>query len=49
MFQIVDFSQTSENTERFVEKWGFNAIRIPISSQATPLHLNSPFLSIAPT
>lgn len=30
MFDIVYFSNVSENTKRFVEKLGFNAIRLPL-------------------
>jgi len=49
MLEIVYFSQTSENTKRFVEKLGFEAIRIPIASNAIPPSLSTPFVLVTPT
>ena len=49
MARLVYFSSTSENTRRFVEKLGMDAIRLPVDA-STPVPLVSePFVLVTPT
>ena len=46
---IVYYSSPTLNTHRFVEKLGFRAIRIPISSKKPMEVVDGPFVLISPT
>ncbi|WP_188702179.1 class Ib ribonucleoside-diphosphate reductase assembly flavoprotein NrdI [Microbacterium nanhaiense] len=46
---IVYFSSVSGNTERFVEKLGMRAQRIPLYKRDDALEVNEPFVLISPT
>ena len=49
MSGLVYFSSGSGNTQRFVEKLGLPATRLPIRASAAPLTLEAPFVLICPT
>ena len=49
MTDIVYFSSTSGNTQRFVEKLGRSAARIPLRSREEPLVVEEPFVLCVPT
>ena len=44
---IVYFSSRSENTQRFVEKLGLRAARIPLGAE--DIHVHEPYVLISPT
>ena len=46
---IVYFSSVSGNTERFVEKLGMRAERIPLYKRDGALEVNEPFVLVSPT
>lgn len=46
---IVYFSSASENTRRFVEKVGLEAVRIPLAPKDPPLRVRRPYVLITPT
>lgn len=46
---IVYFSSVSGNTERFVEKLGMRAKRIPLYKRDEALEVNEPYVLISPT
>nr|WP_163500555.1 class Ib ribonucleoside-diphosphate reductase assembly flavoprotein NrdI [Halomonas socia] len=46
---LVYFSTKSGNTQRFVEKLGLPAQRIPLSRDESPLRVTQPFILITPT
>ncbi|MCW1069283.1 class Ib ribonucleoside-diphosphate reductase assembly flavoprotein NrdI, partial [Streptococcus anginosus] len=47
MARIVYFSSQTNNTHRFVEKLGYDAVRIPIHGE-TPV-VDEPYVLICPT
>jgi protein involved in ribonucleotide reduction len=50
VFDIVYFSNVSENTKRFVEKLGFSNIRIPIKwDDKSPLVVEKDFILVVPS
>ena len=50
MFDIVYFSNVSENTKRFVEKLGLNSIRVPIKwDDKNPLVVTRDFVLVTPS
>lgn len=49
MGRLVYFSSTSENTRRFVEKLGYDAIRLPVDASAPVPLVNEPFVLVTPT
>ena len=49
MAEIVYFSSTSGNTERFVEKLGRPAARIPLHARDEPLKATEPYVLVVPT
>ncbi len=49
MSALVYFSSTSGNTERFVEKLGLPAKRIPLYAKDEPLRVEEPYVLIVPT
>ena len=49
MSGLVYFSSTSENTRRFVEKLGQDALRIPIDASAPAPLATRPFVLVTPT
>lgn len=49
MSGLVYFSSTSENTRRFVEKLGLDALRIPIDASAPAPLATQPFVLVTPT
>lgn len=49
MSGLVYFSSTSENTRRFVEKLGLDALRIPIDASAPAPLATRPFVLVTPT
>jgi protein involved in ribonucleotide reduction len=49
MPNLVYFSSVSGNTERFIEKLGRPAVRIPLHSRDEPLRVEEPFVLIVPT
>lgn len=49
MVHIVYFSSVSGNTQRFVEKLGLEAERIPLRPKDDPLHVTKPYVLITPT
>lgn len=49
MAGLVYFSSRSENTHRFVEKLGLEALRLPVEATAEPPEVNEPFVLVLPT
>ncbi|MDR6939521.1 class Ib ribonucleoside-diphosphate reductase assembly flavoprotein NrdI [Arcanobacterium hippocoleae] len=49
MVQIVYFSSATNNTQRFVEKLGFPAQRIPLRKTDPEVQINQPYVLIVPT
>ena len=49
MFDVVYFSNVSENTKRFVEKLGLRSYRIPLYPTDEHLQVTAPFVLISPT
>ncbi|MBA4204801.1 class Ib ribonucleoside-diphosphate reductase assembly flavoprotein NrdI [Pannonibacter sp. Q-1] len=49
MGRLVYFSSTSENTRRFVEKLGTDAIRLPVDASAPVPLVSEPFVLVTPT
>ena len=49
MAEIVYFSSTSGNTQRFVEKLGRPAARIPVHARDEPLRATEPYVLVVPT
>lgn len=49
MARVVYFSSATNNTERFVEKLGFPADRIPLRRQDAPLSVDEEYVLIVPT
>ncbi|MFN3498326.1 MAG: class Ib ribonucleoside-diphosphate reductase assembly flavoprotein NrdI [Pannonibacter indicus] len=49
MGRLVYFSSTSENTRRFVEKLGTDAIRLPVDASAPVPLVSKPFVLVTPT
>ena len=49
MAEIVYFSSTSGNTQRFVEKLGRPAARIPLHARDEPLRATEPYVLVVPT
>lgn len=46
---LVYFSSRSENTRRFVEKLGGDAVRLPIDGAEEPPVVEAPFVLVTPT
>ncbi|WP_313292129.1 class Ib ribonucleoside-diphosphate reductase assembly flavoprotein NrdI [Rhizobium rhizoryzae] len=46
---LVYFSSTSENTRRFVEKLGRDALRLPIGATDETPRVSAPFVLVTPT
>lgn len=49
MAKLVYFSSTTNNTERFVEKLGIPAQRIPLRSKDAPLCVDEEYVLVVPT
>lgn len=49
MFDIVYFSNVSENTKRFVDKLGIQNHRIPLYATDQHLQVSEPYVLISPT
>lgn len=49
MFDIVYFSNVSENTKRFVDKLGIRNYRIPLYPTDEHLQVSEPYVLISPT
>jgi protein involved in ribonucleotide reduction len=50
VFDIVYFSNVSENTKRFVDKLGLNSVRIPIKwDDESPLVVEKDFILVVPS
>lgn len=49
MSKLVYFSSTSENTHRFVQKLGVEALRLPLLTKEETLHVTEPYVLIVPT
>ncbi len=49
MTKLVYFSSTTNNTERFVEKLGIPAQRIPLHSKDAPLRVDEEYVLVVPT
>lgn len=49
MFDIVYFSNVSENTKRFVDKLGIRNHRIPLHATDEQLQVSQPYVLISPT
>lgn len=49
MTNLIYFSNVSNNTARFVEKLGLDALRIPVLAKEQPLYATEPFVLITPT
>ncbi|GGA61868.1 protein NrdI [Pseudoclavibacter endophyticus] len=49
MSQLIYFSSVSNNTHRFVEKLGREAVRIPVNRDAEPIVATEPYVLIVPT
>lgn len=49
MGNIVYYSSTSENTHRFVEKLGFQSVRLPVDAGSEPPQVDEPFVLVVPT
>lgn len=46
---LVYFSSRSENTHRFVEKLGLQALRLPVDAGEEPPEVEAPFVLVSPT
>lgn len=46
---LVYFSSRSENTHRFVERLGIEALRLPVDASQTPPEIDRPFVLVSPT
>ncbi len=46
---LIYFSSTSENTERFVQKLGVDAARLPLYPRDAPLVASEPYVLVLPT
>lgn len=46
---LVYFSSRSENTHRFVEKLGLEALRLPVDAGEEPPEVEKPFVLVLPT
>lgn len=46
---LVYFSSKSGNTQRFIEKVGFPALRVPLSVKDPALQLDRPYILVCPT
>jgi protein involved in ribonucleotide reduction len=49
MTNLVYFSSVSGNTQRFIEKLGRPADRIPLYARDEPLHADEPYVLVVPT
>ncbi|QYO71186.1 class Ib ribonucleoside-diphosphate reductase assembly flavoprotein NrdI [Vibrio cholerae] len=49
MSLLVYYSSASGNTQRFIEKLGFPALRIPIGVEQVMLQISQPFVLVCPT
>jgi len=49
MAALVYFSSRSENTRRFVEKLGIEALRLPVDASEAPPEVAGPFVLVSPT
>lgn len=49
MGTLIYYSTSSGNTQRFVEKLGLAALRIPLSSRDDSLYADEPYILIVPT
>lgn len=49
MTNLVFFSNVSNNTLRFVEKLGLDALQIPVYPKEQPLFVTEPYVLLAPT
>lgn len=49
MTNLVFFSNVSNNTKRFVEKLGIEALQIPVYPKEQPLFVSEPYVLIVPT
>lgn len=49
MYDLVYFSNVSENTKRFVEKLNIRSIRIPLYPHEEALVVNNPYVLVVPT
>jgi len=49
MAALVYFSSRSENTRRFVEKLGIEALRLPVDASEAPPEVADPFVLVSPT
>ena len=49
MTNLVYFSSVSGNTERFIEKLGRPAARIPLHASDEPLRVDEPYVLVVPT
>lgn len=49
MTNLVYFSSVSGNTERFIEKLGRPAARIPLHAKDADLHVDEPYVLVVPT
>ncbi|QEO16085.1 class Ib ribonucleoside-diphosphate reductase assembly flavoprotein NrdI [Agromyces intestinalis] len=49
MTDLVYFSSVSENTQRFIEKLGRPALRIPLYAKDEPLVVHEPYVLLLPT
>ena len=49
MSSLVYFSSVSENTRRFVDRLGFEAERIPLTSGHSSLQVREPYVLVVPT
>ncbi|WP_337183684.1 class Ib ribonucleoside-diphosphate reductase assembly flavoprotein NrdI [Shinella sp.] len=49
MAGLVYFSSRSENTRRFVEKLGVEALRLPVDAAEEPPQVEDPFVLVSPT
>ena len=47
--RVFYFSSVSENTHRFVQKLGIDAVRIPVHGDGTAVKAHEPYLLITPT
>ena len=46
---LVYFSSVSGNTARFIEKLGFESVRIPLRASDQPVIITEPFVLVTPT
>ncbi|WP_411036108.1 class Ib ribonucleoside-diphosphate reductase assembly flavoprotein NrdI [Shinella sp. BYT-45] len=49
MAGLVYFSSRSENTRRFVERLGMEALRLPVDASGEPPEVRQPFVLVSPT